>query len=575
MGPQGSWAGRFGARALCGCIALAAVALAGPARGEAPAALSPTAGREARELFADPGWSSPLDGGFSFDSADVAGRSLRVRLARRSPDGARTEVATLVLSPRDPALPGALHSASFAIEVQAPGPLDGRAVLHLAAAVASVVRHDDGSFYASRAAAVEPAGPAPRPGPAAAAPAPRLALDIPVPPRPPTPLWEPDEGDTSAAAALLLLAGFLAWFFVRRLRGPPATLATNFVSAHVLIGSLQLTLFFYWALYWPGVRDHWPHILSTLGYALGLDALLSLWTRHRVVASLAILPMVFSTHLFVWFAGADFWLYYAIMTIALFSKVFLQRGGRHIFNPSALGIALVAVCCYAAPSRFGFVDISHRLASPASMFELMLCLALVAQLRARIVLVSVGILLATGAIQAVHGQLGGDFRLISVYWPPVFLAVVLLSTDPATIARTPGGRILYGLTYGVIITAVAAGLTGSGRNDFFAKVMPIPICNYLVPWFDRQAALFGSRVGGWLAPTRNRVHVALWLLLALVPWWMDHDKAQSFDTALYSRDPSELVARVDGQVTCEHNPAFCEPFPIATELKLLLATRRP
>lgn len=546
-------------------VAPSAPALAAPAVG-----LSPTAAADARRLLADVGWAKPLDGGYLFDRVAVDGQAVRLTLRATDPSGERRDVATLELAPRGDALADATTSASFTIRTALAAPPSPEVDRHLAAAIASIVRLDDGSFYAAH-----------KPPPTAVRPAPVPSL-APPPDLTPAPSWwagfvsQLDEGDTSLIGAVALLLGFLAWFAFVRPRRDPATVGFNFVRAHVLIASLQVTIFTYWALYWPAVRAHVPEIISTVGFAVGLDAVLSLWTRNRIVFTLAILPVVFSTHLFVWFSGNQFWLFYLIVTIGLFAKVFFHREGRHIFNPSALGITVVAALCYSMPEQFRFVDISHRLAAPPSMFELIFCLALVAQFRARIVLVSIGIITSTLAIKFVYfALLGGTFPLISMFWPPVFLAVVLLSTDPATIARTPIGRLLYGATYGLIITTIAAGLTLSGENDFFAKVIPIPFCNFLVPYFDAADARIRAGWTAWLVPQRNRLHIAAWAFIALLPWWTSGDKANAFQNPRQPETVRDHVVTVDGRATCDANPAFCKPFAIGSEIAAWQRPDRP
>jgi hypothetical protein len=186
----------------------------------------------------------------------------------------------------------------------------------------------------------------------------------------------------------------------------------------------------------------------------------------------------------VWFLGQDRWIALLTLTLAIASKHLIRRGGRHLFNPSGFGIAITGALCMLAPDTFGFFDLSHGFNAGPNMVELILILALIAQLRVPIVLVSIGGFIAL--LLLVDTQI---LTRPTALWGPVFLALCLLVTDPATIPKTPVGKLLFGAVYGSLMAVMATGLTAMGENDFFSKVFPLPLVNALVPRFDQ----WGSR----------------------------------------------------------------------------------
>jgi hypothetical protein len=288
-------------------------------------------------------------------------------------------------------------------------------------------------------------------------------------------------------------------------------------------------------------------------------------TRDEVVVHLATIPLVLSIHLFVWFEEMHEGLIFVIIGIALLSKVYLQRSGRHIFNPSALGIAVVGVACYLAPNTLRYIDIAHALNTPPNMFEAIVLLGLIAQLRAPIVLVSIGAAVIQYLAIAVTG---GEALIPSVHWAPVTLAVVLLATDPATIPRTGLGRLLFGAIYATIMIVLSLLLEGNGVSDFFTKVIPIPLCNALVPTLDRLNERLNEARFTWLNASHNRAHVGVWLFVMLAPWFFIGGKANLFEGRFHPLYGTPKVVATSAVASCEDNPAFCVPFSFAQEALL-------
>lgn len=374
--------------------------------------------------------------------------------------------------------------------------------------------------------------------------------------------------------------------------GPPRRVEVVFKPSHLVPAALQVVLFAYWALYWPPVRAEVPWILTQLAFAWALDLALGLLTSRRLVVSVAVLPVVFSTNLFVWFPPGHGWLAFLVLALALGSKAFLRRDGRHVFNPSAFGIALVGLLCLVFPETFRYTDIAHELDVPPNMTELVLLLALVAQLRFPIVPISILAALSMLLVPAI-----GITSVANPFWSPVFLAVVLLATDPATIPKTPMGRVLYGTLLGLGIALLSRLFLELGENDYFSKVLPIPVVNLLAPsmdavgrrleaWLDAWLESWPARLAGGaprparaplrraLATSWNGLHVVAWVVLVTGTMHANRVKPWQFEGSAVLRRTSVpvplLVRGPGGDVRCDENPVFCEVFSFPEELRLWL-----
>ena len=159
-------------------------------------------------------------------------------------------------------------------------------------------------------------------------------------------------------------------------------------------------------------------------------------------------------------------------------------------------------------------------------------------------------------------------------WAPVTLVIVLLMTDPATASRTPAGKVVFGLLAGALMQGI--GFLLPDHPDFFyAKVLPIPLCNLAAPACDRIANQAIDRFHGLeraLSPSRNLAHIAVWLLLFGVMVSVEKRPQMAPghpDPHLHAFNQTPLVRfGPDGDVHCRDNPMFCAPFSFAAELRL-------
>ena len=283
---------------------------------------------------------------------------------------------------------------------------------------------------------------------------------------------------------------------------------------HVLPAILQIVLFAYWSIYWSGVSEHLPVLVAQLGVAYAMDFLLAWTLRQPYSASVGPVPIVLSANLFVWFRADDFLLYVLVIAAALGSKTFLRWGERHVFNPSVLGVSVVGLLCILLPSIFHYQDISHDFSRPPLMAQVIILLALIPQIRLGTAPVALGCAVAMIGVMLTIYSLIGYRGGPSPWWPPWLLAITLLAGDPATIPSTATSRLLFGLFLGMAFYVVSRVLLLSVGTDFFAKVLPIPMANVLVPSFERTATRLSARWPSLARAVGNRAYVAAWLLLS-------------------------------------------------------------
>lgn len=128
--------------------------------------------------------------------------------------------------------------------------------------------------------------------------------------------------------------------------------------------------------------------------------------------------------------------------------------------------------------------------------------------------------------------------------------------------------------------------------DVYAKVLPIPLLNLLAPRLDAWAgrlhagwcalwdrlATFGRlgpvrHMSAALTPAHNRLHVAAWVLLAVVS--VRAQKPGAFQTLTHwtHETPHIAVAEPLAFPDCRLNPVWCEPFSFVGEVRMWWAAR--
>lgn len=498
---------------------------------------------------------SPFGGAWVFRSRGVRANDVIFELRDRQTGAQEALIGTLTLSNRADAKPGEVVTPSFVLRFDASVEVPRSRDL-VASAQRRVHQRDSGGYY-KRMLAQAPVEPEPEKGPEIQVEAVSLS--------PPGAVWIP--------LMVLAFIAFTVFYQCRKVRWSDLV-SVHMKATHLLPAMLQLTLLAYWGLHWEGLFGHLHFILIELVFAYALEALLSLWVLRRWRLSFGVLPIVLSTNLFVQYDSLEELYMIAIaLTVAVSSKILIRPGGRHVFNPSALGLAVLGVLwlcmdgssdLYA--SRFWELpdgDIAHELALAPNMAEAILLAAMVAHLRVPVVLISLSAFIAMFL-------LGPLFQPVapSAHWAPILLVLVLLITDPATSPRTPGGRLLFGFAVGSSILLLSVLLTVNGVSDFYAKVLPIPLANALVPTFDRLGHKLQER-WRFIEARFNRWHVAAWFLVFVVSSLGSSTKPAFFlsDHALHRRNQTRFVTvNAQGEVTCKENAVHCSLFSFPDEL---------
>jgi len=319
---------------------------------------------------------------------------------------------------------------------------------------------------------------------------------------------------TAQLAIVICLLGL--WAAVLRLRlglALPPVARANIKFTHVLPSILQAVLFTYWAMYWSPVVAHVPVLAVQLVFAYAFDFLFAWTTRRAYVPTFGPVPIVLSANLFVWFPQALL-LNCLVIAAALASKSLLLRDGRHIFNPSAFGVAVAGSLCILLPALFSYQDVSHDFDRAPYMAHLILLLALIPQLRLGTTPVALGAAITMLGTMLIVFSLTGYRGGPSPWWPPWLLAITLLAGDPATIPSTPLSRLLFGLFLGFAFYVLSRAMLVSIGTDFFSKVIAIPFANFLVPTFDHMAHRLALRRPAWAR--ESRVYLVVWLSLSIL-----------------------------------------------------------
>jgi hypothetical protein len=328
---------------------------------------------------------------------------------------------------------------------------------------------------------------------------------------------------------------------------------------HVIPTVVQVALISYWSIYWAPA---WalPRIPLEILFAFGLDYLLDRVRGKTWMAGIGPAPIVLSSNLFIRFGDERFDGILVIVLLAILSKKFLLRNGRHIFNPSAFGLAAFGVAFHLWPWRLDYIDVAHELNLAPNMTEVIFGLGLIVALRIPVVAVTAGAVIGLD----VWNDLPGSVITPWPFWPPMLLVFTFLATDPMTIPRTGPGRLLFGLAVGFGTGMASNILVAAALPDYFGKILAVPVCNLLTPLMDMAGRIpLTQRI---LSPRLNPAHVALWVAL-FVSTYSAERKNGAFERALHARQQTPLIVIREGVVECPHNPIFCERFTLMDELR--------
>jgi hypothetical protein len=297
-----------------------------------------------------------------------------------------------------------------------------------------------------------------------------------------------------AAAVLALWNAALA---VRS--GPaPGFLKVTPRAQHYVQSLCQFGVYAYWGWFWPPVYDYVPLLAGQLAFAYAFDILLS-WTRgERYAIGFGPFPIVFSTNLFLWFK--DDWYYWQFVLIALgfVGKAYVRwnRDGRsvHIFNPSAFTLAIFSAVLLATDttSLTWGQEIATTFSLGPQVYTVLFVIGLVVMYFFAITPVTASAAATLVGLSALYVAITGVPYFVDSDIPSaVFLGLHLLVTDPSTSPRTPLGRAVFGVMYGLGVFGLYALLGAFGMPTFYDKLLCVPLLNLMVPAIDRAVKSLG------------------------------------------------------------------------------------
>jgi len=323
--------------------------------------------------------------------------------------------------------------------------------------------------------------------------------------------------------AVALLAWSTLLFWVLR-RGQTVLLEVALRRPHYVQACVHSTLLLYWGYYWREVYHAAPLILAQLLFAYAFDSLLS-WTHRRKFAlGFGPFPIVFSITLFLWFKDPWFYWQFAMVATGLTAKEFLRwkRDGvnTHIFNPSSFPLAVVALALLltdASDMTWGF-DVAQTQFYPPHIYLVIFLIALPGQYFFGVTPMTAAAVTTTFAFSAIYYAATGSYYFVDSHVPiAVFLGMHLLFTDPATSPRTLGGRILFGVLYGLTVVLLYELLLSANVPAFYDKLLQVPLLNLSVRLLDRLArspilkAIDPSTWGrAWMPRRRHLAYIGVW-----------------------------------------------------------------
>lgn len=187
-----------------------------------------------------------------------------------------------------------------------------------------------------------------------------------------------------------------------------------------------------------------------------------------------------------------------VVVISLLSKYLLRHDGRHIFNPSNVGLAWGLLLI--GPSH---VFSEHLWWAPLGLPITLSMVVIVGGAwlllrQVRMIKLATAFLVPFLAMVAVLALAGKEYVAIwhegpvtgAFYWvtialsPELLIFVFFMITDPQTAPKSHTGRMLYAVTTAVL----CAGLIALQTTEFGIKLSilaPLVLTCALTPWFDR------------------------------------------------------------------------------------------
>lgn len=295
---------------------------------------------------------------------------------------------------------------------------------------------------------------------------------------------------------------------------------------HYIQAMVHLSVYTYWGWHWPPVQDHALLLVAQILFAYAFDILLAWTRRENYLLGFGPFPIIFSTNLFMWFRDDWFYLQFLMIAVGFMGKEFVRwsRDGKstHIFNPSAFTLGLFSLFLILTNSTditWG-QQIASTLSLAPGIYTYLFLGGLVVMYFFSITLVSASAAAVLFGLSTLYYVVTGvPYFLDSEIPTAVFLGLHLLVTDPSTTPRTPPGKLIFGVLYGLGVFTLYTVLSSFGAPTFYDKLLCVPLLNLSVQWIDRAVQSLRDkpaleRLGLGVVPSRtaNLAHMAVWIV---------------------------------------------------------------
>lgn len=327
-----------------------------------------------------------------------------------------------------------------------------------------------------------------------------------------------------AGATLLLWQAYL--FFSSKSKNEDHVFSVLLRPQHYIQAMVQVSVYAYWGYYWRPVYDHAWLLAAQLLFAYTFDMLLS-WSRRREYSlGFGPFPIIFSINLFLWFRDDWFYMQFLMIAVGFMGKEYVRwnREGRnvHIFNPSAFALGLFSLVLIATNTTdltWG-QEIASTLTLAPNIYTFLFLVGLVVMYFFSITLVAGMAAITLFAGSELYVAIAGvPYFLDSDIPAAVFLGLHLLITDPSTSPRTPLGKTIFGVLYGLGVFGLYSLLGSLGIHTFYDKLLCVPLLNLSVIAIDRAVrsihsnALLNVWKQNWLGGRANFAHMSIWIVV--------------------------------------------------------------
>lgn len=338
---------------------------------------------------------------------------------------------------------------------------------------------------------------------------------------------------TLAASFYGAIAALLAWqaylFIEARRAGVVHGFSVLLRPQHYIQAMVQCSVYAYWGYYWRPVYDHAWLIIAQILFAYTFDMLLS-WSRRRdYTLGFGPIPIILSINLFLWFRDDWFYMQFLMIALGFLGKEYVrwQRDGNnvHIFNPSAFALglfSLVLILTGTTGLTWG-QEIASTLTLAPNIYTFLFLAGLVVMYFFSITLVAGMAAITLLGFSAIYSaSTGVPYFLDSDIPAAVFLGLHLLITDPSTSPRTPLGKTLFGILYGLGVFALYTLLGAVGAPTFYDKLLCVPLLNLSVIAIDKLVRSSNSEAitnvwrQSWFGGRGNLAHMGVWIAVFVV-----------------------------------------------------------